>query len=233
MDRQLLERMIGAGVLIVALVVIVPAILDGPRDGDSGALSVPDSGAGISVETDEPTRTHTMLLDRQPDGPPVAREKTELSVTASGPPTPQSEDAASPATNPPPQASQPKPSAKDAKPATANEVTPNESPSAPTTKSVQVATADSPPMQSRQPVASAGWAVQLGSFADKQNAERLVTTVSQNGFAAYLMPLNQSGKTLYRVRVGPRDSRAQASELAERLAKAGYKGQVTQQGPES
>ena len=44
----------------------------------------------------------------------------------------------------------------------------------------------------------------LGSFADKQNAERLAATVAQNGFPTYLTPLEQQGKTLYRVRVGPR-----------------------------
>jgi len=47
------------------------------------------------------------------------------------------------------------------------------------------------------------------------------------------MSSQQAGKTLYRVRVGPRDSRAQATELAERLANAGYQGQVTQQLPDS
>jgi len=42
------------------------------------------------------------------------------------------------------------------------------------------------------------------------------------------MELDRSGKALYRVRVGPRETRAQATELAGRLLKAGYDGQVTQ-----
>ena len=230
MDRQLLERMIGAAVLIVALVLIVPAILDGQLDEDPGADSVTESGGGASSELTEPTRTHTMLLDRQPDRPPVAREKTESPVTDAEQSKPQV--TASPAVTPPPQVSKPKPTKQDAKPATANAST-DVTPVAQTTKSAKLAAADPPSAPSRQSVPSSGWAVQLGSFGDKQNAERLAAAVSQNGFPAYLMSLEQSGKTLYRVRVGPRDSRAQASELAERLAKAGYKGKVMQQRPDS
>jgi len=232
MDRQLLERMIGAGVLIVALVLIVPAILDGQLDDDPGAVSVTETGAGIASEMAEPIRTHTMLLDRQPDRPPVAREKTDLPATETGQSKPQAEITASPTVTPPPQVSKPKPTKQDAKPVTAN-VSTDVSQIAPTTKSTKLAAAEPPSTPSRQSVPSSGWAVQLGSFGDKQNAERLAAAVSQNGFPAYLMSLEQPGKTLYRVRVGPRDSRVQASELAERLAKAGYKGQVVQQGPGS
>jgi DedD protein len=232
MDRQLLERMIGAGVLIVALVLIVPAILDGQLDDDPGADSVTESGGGASSELTEPTRTHTMLLDRQPDRPPVAREKTESPVTDAEQSEPQAEVTASATVTPLPQVSKPKPTKQDAKPATANAST-DVTPIAQTTKSAKLAAADPPSAPSRQSVPGSGWAVQLGSFGDKQNAERLAAAVSQNGFPAYLMSLEQSGKTLYRVRVGPRDSRAQASELAERLAKAGYKGQVMQQRPDS
>ena len=97
----------------------------------------------------------------------------------------------------------------------------------------KVATAAPPARQKAESVPTTGWAVQLGSFGDKQNAERLASVVSKKGFSTYLMSSQQAGKTLYRVRVGPRDSRAQATELAERLGNAGYKGQVTQQLPDS
>jgi len=233
MDRQLLERMIGAGVLIVALVLIVPAILDGQREGDPGTGTVVESGSGISSELVEPTRTHTMRLDQQPEAPPVAREKTDMIVAPESVKS-QADADELPAATLPPQVSKPdpKPAAKDAKPVTVIEE--KDVPKvAEAPKSTKLATADQSSKQSRQQVPSSGWAVQLGSFSDKKNAERLATAVSKNGFSTYLMPSQQSGKLLYRVRVGPRDSRAQASELAERLAKAGYKGQVTQQSPDS
>jgi len=232
MDRQLLERMIGAGVLIVALVLIVPAILDGQRDDDPAVGSDAESGSGSSTALDEPTRTHTMLLDRQPETPPMAREKTEAPVIDPEQSKSGAEVIVSPPAIPPTQAAKPKPTAQAAKQATTNEST-EVTQSAETPKSAAPAVASQPARPSREAVPGSGWAVQLGSFADKQNAERLAAAVSKNGFAAYLMSSEQSGKTLYRVRVGPRDSREQASELAERLAKAGYKGQVTQQRPDS
>ena len=48
------------------------------------------------------------------------------------------------------------------------------------------------------------------------------------------MPVQRSGKTLYRVRVGPPSkTRGEASKLAERLAAAGFKGQVAEQKADS
>jgi DedD protein len=76
---------------------------------------------------------------------------------------------------------------------------------------------------------ASGWSVQLGSFAERPNAERLASEVGSQGFTAYLEPMKKSGRTFYRVRVGPRDTRDQATELASGLAKVGYSGQVIQQ----
>lgn len=236
MDRQLLERMIGAGVLIVALILIVPAILDGQRDVDTDPGSAFESGEPL--ESDELTRTHTMRLDRQPDTPPMARETTPTLTEESVEPVQPPESVAKEVVSPAPLAVTPKSTDKSAV------STPVDDPVAAepskqdkpvqTASSADPVTADAPPPQKAiYQVPDSGWAVQLGSFGDRQNAERLATTISQNGFTAYLMPLKRPDKTLYRVRVGPRDSREKASELADRLAKKGYKGQVVQQRPDS
>ncbi len=79
------------------------------------------------------------------------------------------------------------------------------------------------------PPTAGGWAVQLGSFAEQGNARRLIQEVGDKGFTAYVVPLRKSGRTLYRVRVGPKETRGQAQDLAGRLAAAGYAGQVTAQ----
>jgi DedD protein len=210
MDRQLLERMIGAGVLVVALVVIGPAILDGQRDTSITQYSDvrpghSDSGVagGTTAKSDLPApemRTHTIVLDREPERPPVARPVSE-SVAAVPPPQaePQVEPPAAVAAAP---EKQPK-AAPVAKPAPA-------------------------PPPAASPVSS-GWSVQLGSFSERPNAERLANEVETHGFRAYLEPLKQPDRTFYRVRVGPRNTRDEAAELAGRLAKAGYTGQVTPQ----
>jgi DedD protein len=188
MDRQLLERMIGAGVLMVALIIVAPAILDGQRE--SGEVSYTSD----DVESDAVRRTHTIHLDKQSDKPPVARQVSKSSPVTAKP---------APVDKPPAPAL--KPAAKPA--------------------SVKVVAAS--PAPKSQVSKAAGWSVQLGSFAQRRNAERLAAEVGGRGFKTYLVPLEKSERTLYRVRVGPRDSRAEAEKLSGRLAEAGYKGQVT------
>lgn len=233
MDRQLLERMIGAGVLILALILIVPAILDGQRDPDTEPDSAVENDA--AANTDKPARTHTMLLDRPPESPPVARETPPAEESAVTQEETQ-ESAVSEAPTTSPEISAADVSAEEIEPAAAEEKTaakPRTEPDPePVVKAVE-ASSKPPAKGGLYQVPESGWAVQLGSFADQQNAERLAKTVTENGFSVYLMPLRKSDQTLYRVRVGPRDSRPQASELAERLAEAGYKGRVVEQRPDS
>ena len=70
------------------------------------------------------------------------------------------------------------------------------------------------------------WAVQLGSFGNQQNAERLAADLRKQGFAAFLSMLPTDGGELHRVRIGPQKDRESAEAMATRLDKAGYKGQV-------
>jgi cell division septation protein DedD len=220
MDRQLLERLIGAGVLVVALVIIVPAILDGDSDDDSDADV--DHGSAVSTTASEPRRTHTIRLDQSTQRPPVAREVAEPAAASSS-------ATGSVTGNGGGREATKSPTASSPKPVTTVAATP------PAVKPVTVTPA--PPKQPRVPdpisaepvsVPKAGWVVQLGSFSSKQNARQLADEVGGQGFPAFLTELDRSGKTLYRVRVGPRDTRAQATELAGRLKKAGYSGQVMQ-----
>ncbi len=199
MDRQLLERLIGAGVLVVALVIVVPAILDGGSD-DAGVKAV--SEPARSAPINESRRTHTIRLNQPTQTPPVAREMKQ------------------PVSDPGPEAAQP---GKTQPPKTQSVKTATASPAAskPPRK---------PAPRQAKPVSmqKTDWAVQLGSFSSQQNARRLASEVGGHGFSVFLMPLNRSGKKLYRVRVGPLKTRAEATKLAGRLKKLGYSGQVTQ-----
>ncbi len=216
MERQLLERMIGAGVLLVALVIIVPAILDGRPD-------VEDTSQSSAVDRDAPgsavpSRTHTIHLDRRPESPPVARQ---AAVPASPPRAaePESEtQAATVSTSTTPATPTP----------TAKAVTEPPPQPAPTPAPRQAEPPKPPAVAASERV---GWVVQLGSFSQKANAQRLAEDSRAKGFPAFLMPLERSGKTLYRVRIGPRDTRESAGELAASLSKAGFTGQVVEQKP--
>lgn len=211
MERQLLERMIGAGVLLVALVIIVPAILDGRPDVEdtSQSSATGRDAPGSAV----PLRTHTIRLDRRPESPPVARQAV---VPAS-----------------PPRAAEP---ASETQAATISTLT-TPAPTAVTEPLPQPAPTPAPRQAEppKPPAVAAservGWVVQLGSFSQKANAQRLAEDTRAKGFPAFLMPLERSGKTLYRVRIGPRDTRESAGELAASLSKAGFTGQVVEQKP--
>ena len=72
-----------------------------------------------------------------------------------------------------------------------------------------------------EPVSDAGlWAVQVGSFADRERAERYAEKVRGAGHSAFLEPY----RGLSRVKVGPYDSRHQAQEALEQLQDAGFEG---------
>jgi DedD protein len=88
-----------------------------------------------------------------------------------------------------------------------------------------------PERKSATPVQAAGsatgmWAVQLGSFANQQNAERLAADLRKQGFAAFLSQLSTASGQLHRVRIGPQKDREAAEAMAARLQKAGHKGKV-------
>jgi len=70
------------------------------------------------------------------------------------------------------------------------------------------------------------WAVQLGSFSSKENAERLAARLRKEGYAAFLSQSSSGATSLHRVRVGPQKDRASAEDVARKLAAAGHKGQV-------
>jgi cell division septation protein DedD len=80
-----------------------------------------------------------------------------------------------------------------------------------------------------RPAAGGAFVVQVGTFGQKDNAERLAATLKGRGFAAVVSASSSGGRTLYRVRVGPAGPRDAATGLAGRLASAGHPGQVVPQ----
>ena len=201
MDRALKERIIGAAVLVVFVVLVVPVFLDGPPQSDEIVSErVPLPGQAAEGET------RTVVLDRDRDEPvPVPAAATEAAAEREKPvakaepkpePKPEPEPRREPETE-----TKPKPDPEPAKSAA-------------------------------QPPATASgsttgmWAVQLGSFGNQENAERLAADLRKQGFAAFLSQLSTDSGQLHRVRIGPQKDRESAEAMAARLAKAGHKGQV-------
>jgi DedD protein len=76
--------------------------------------------------------------------------------------------------------------------------------------------------------ATTGWAVQLGSFSNAENAERLARELRKDGYKAFVSPYQSSGQKRLRVRVGPEQDRARADQLAKRLRRDGHPGTVVE-----
>jgi DedD protein len=164
--------------------------------------------------------------------PAVAPESDQPAVASSGEPARPTPDAPKSAAVPRAEAPKPAPTARAQipKPApTARAETTKPAPREP----ASATRAESPPRASEAPARAgsadskptSGWAVQVGSFASRDNAERLAQKLKGKGFAATLTQ-SPKGRRLWRVRVGPEADRAAATALAAKLRAAGQPGAV-------
>ena len=71
------------------------------------------------------------------------------------------------------------------------------------------------------------WAVQVGSFSSRANADRLSGWCRENGFGARVVAGKEGDRNLYRVRVGPFASREDARSAVAELALLGRSGFVS------
>lgn len=66
-------------------------------------------------------------------------------------------------------------------------------------------------------VGLSAWIVQLGSFSSEENAQSLKVKLREAGYPAFVEPINKSGQSSYRVRVGPEIKRSDAELLLQQL----------------
>jgi DedD protein len=182
MERALKERIIGAAVLVVVVVLVVPVFLDGPpADGEIVSEQVPLPG-----QADQDTKT--VVLDRDRSNPVPSNGGNQAAQTARQPVVQEPE--------PEPVAERPAPRPVAEEP------------------TEQQAKAESS--------TTGMWAVQLGSFGNQENAERLAADLRKQGHAAFLSQVRTANGQLHRVRVGPQADRASAEAVAAELKKAGH-----------
>ena len=65
------------------------------------------------------------------------------------------------------------------------------------------------------------WAVQLGSFASRANAERLVRRLKSHDASLYVSSSGKGASLRYRVRIGPLADRDAAERVVAKLKKEG------------
>ncbi len=198
MDRALKERIIGAAVLVVFVVLVVPIFLDGP----------PEEGETVTERVllpgQEEQETKTVVLDRERSVPiPPAS-----SSTAQQPEPADEEPAREPETEPKPLVQQAVEQPEEKAPEPVAEEPPKPAPT-------QVAAST-----------TGMWAVQLGSFSNKDNAERLADQLRKQGYAAFVSQVATGNGTMHRVRIGPQKDREKAEEMVARLARVGHTGRA-------
>jgi DedD protein len=221
MDRALKERVIGAVVLVVIAVLVVPVFLDGPPT-DAQMVSEPVTLPGQNGQSHE---RQTIVLERDRDQPmPASARASEMALKAA-PPAVDHETATQPERDNPAPEPQAEPPA-DAGPASVAETKPAVEHQAAPAREKPAEAASPPPKQAEAQSATGMWAVQLGSFSNAENAERLAATLRSEGYAAFLSELHTGTGDLHRVRIGPQKDRDSAEAVAAKLGKEGHEGQV-------
>ena len=191
MDRALLERMLGAAVLVLLFVVFVPALLDGRDDTQSGANPVQGSdGKRTEVIVLNGPREADSGADEIPPETPATR--------LPDPPAAPQQVSASKASD-----------AGAAKSAAAGSRADDALPA-------QTASSMSPRAASKTPPAK-GFAVQLGSFGSRDNAVGFASGLSSKGYAVFVVRGSANAAEIYRVYAGPRPTRPEAETLAAKL----------------
>jgi len=236
------ERIIGAIVLVVFVILVVPVFLDGgsndtgDRAGDEQTVLTPLTLPG--QPTDTATR-RTVVLDRDRSEPVPAAELTnspELTDDAEVAEEIEPEEAEAVAASQSSDAdADDRSDASNSVAATDTDLSQNNESSDSAQDAVLAeretpqsgsSAADAAPPPSTDSSSTGMWAVQLGSFSSAENAERLAAGLRSEGFAAFLSRLQSGSNQLNRVRVGPQKDRAAAEAVAAQLAKAGHDGQV-------
>ncbi|MBT8087737.1 MAG: SPOR domain-containing protein [Gammaproteobacteria bacterium] len=189
------ERIIGAAVLVLIVVLVVPVFLDGPPE-DAEIVS-----ERVLLPGQEGQAAQTVVLERDRSEPVPAASSQDRKAT--------------------PSVAKPTPSPRQEQPAPRPQVAQTPTKTEPVRDDAQTPKAAPPPVSS-----TGMWAVQLGSFANKDNAEKLASDLRKQGYAAFLSQLASNGGQLHRVRIGPQKDRDSAEETAARLKKAGHDGQV-------
>ena len=230
MDSGLKKRLLGAVVLIALAVIFVPMLL--PGHSNSGSQSV-----SVKIPPEPSNEMQTRILQVGPDGASAGSSTQAALIDPDHVSTLDLENRAAQkaqkaqtdastlpiaATNAP-VTSAPIASTSASAPASAAAQIASKPESAPT---VAKAPASSAPDSSAEAAPIAGGAgaaagaiytVNLGVYANRASANKLVAEAKQQGFTALATPETYQGKSVTRVRVGPFRSRARAEAARLKL----------------
>lgn len=229
MDRRLKERLVGATILVALIVIIVPELLSGPKHP-----ALPPLAAGLPTS---PTRSVSVdLATNRATAEPEAGAASQAAPGETPKPPPDAPASSTPATSGANNTTGTAPPADTGEPAAAS------APSVATLKAQNTAQAplETAPSSPKSPTVTShaaaatetsaashhAWAVQLGSFASKENAERLMHRLQASGGSFYVAPGGSGPALRYRVRMGPLADRGSAERALAKLKAQGHAGTI-------
>ena len=237
MDRRVKERLVGASILVVLIVLIVPELLSGPPRPAPAPV-----GPRLPVSAPEPVRNVTVDLatskapEPEQEPPPAdtaassAQSPTGGADTASAVVGPDGNTGTATGTvgSAPPADTQSSaeshPSANIHSDTTTS--APPVRPASPGSGSLETAAPAPISASAKTAMAGRAWAVQLGSFASHANAEKLQRQLKAQGFPVYVVSGGSGASVRYRVRIGPMADRAGAAQAVAKLKSMGQAASV-------
>jgi DedD protein len=205
--------------VLVAFVILLSCVLAAFFAGVWVGRGAPQTLAEAPVETEAETeaafedpKEFEFFADREGTMPEPRPDLRQIAEN----PDPDTTLAQDLGVEPKPKREPPQEVAGASEPGSAATETPGEAP--PPSKAPPQAPAATPTGEA--PAAGSGaeiLVIQVFSSKDEVQARRLVTTLQEAGFRAFLSPLEADRTTMYRVRIGPFRERSQAESVAERV----------------
>ena len=220
MDRKLKERVTGATLLVLIAIIFIPWVLDGDTSAPIAQTELALPAPTTVVVTERSGLEKPIMATRASAPQPVAEPEPEPQRVAPEPittiapdPEPSVIDDVEPSTTV--ASARPKPE-PESRPAAVERKPVVEKPAVQRPKPES----EPAPRPTPAPVATdptSGWAVQVGSFSSQANANKLTEKLVGLQYKAFVSRKSVNGRVWYRVRVGPRTTRAEAVELSKRL----------------
>ncbi|MBK3848521.1 MAG: SPOR domain-containing protein [Gammaproteobacteria bacterium] len=187
-DRRLLQRIVGALVLVALAVIFVPMLFNRDDAGQQIAVdapAMPETPAAPIIET-QPVEVPEPAVEAIPEDYEIIEEDSvaESSIPANP-------------IDPVPAEAQPAPEASEQAVTAAPPLMPENA------EEQRLDTANLP----------VSWSVQLASLSSRENAEKLQKTLRSQGYNAYI----RTADGMNRVFVGPLVERAEANRLRDQL----------------
>jgi DedD protein len=240
MDRRVKERLVGASILVVLIVLIVPELLSGPPTGPVTPrlpVSAPEPVRNVTVDlatskSPEPVVEPAPASSAQTQGAHGAAENPASAASMGGAASAAGVANSMGAANPTGAAN----SGAAAGTGDAEGSAPVAPPAAAPPAAAPPLETGAPPPTSKSATARSatpghGWAVQLGSFASRANADKLVRQLRAQGFGVYVVSGGSGTAARYRVRVGPLADRNAATQAEAKLKSSGHVGSLVPPSP--